>query len=161
MEPVGCGTAKKTHKNLWGHAKPIIFILLKWILKNLLRGGRSNAAAKNRGIKMPTDVKELLLENEFLTNQNANYRSYCEELAMYCLPRKSWINSMRTHGERVKFNFLYDSTAIRALRICAAGFFSYLTNPSARWFGFELRDKDLGETKKEIAHKILEQKIFI
>lgn len=96
---------------------------------------------------MAADIKQILQNNEFLTNQNANYRSYCEELARYCLPRKSWIDSMRTHGERVKFNFLYDSTAIRAVRICAAGFFSRLTNPSARWFGFELRNKELGESK--------------
>lgn len=90
-----------------------------------------------------TDVKEIILENEFLTNQNANYRSYTQELADYFLPRKAWITSIRIKGERVKFNFLYDSTAIRAVRATAAGFHSNLTNPTSRWFALETKDKRL------------------
>lgn len=88
-------------------------------------------------------VKQILLDNEFLTNQNANYRAYCEDIADYCLPRKAWINTIRTKGERIKFNFLYDSTAIRAVRFTSAGFHSNLTNPTSRWFGLEARNKKL------------------
>ena len=94
---------------------------------------------------MPTIVKDIILDNDFLTNQNSNYRSYTQDLADFCLPRKAWINSIRTKGERVKFNFLYDSTAIRALRNMASGFNSNLTNQSTRWFALETVDKDLME----------------
>jgi len=95
---------------------------------------------------MPTNIKELLINNQFLTNQNANYRSYTQDLADFVLPRKAWINSIRTKGERVKFNFLYDSTAIRALRNMASGFNSNLTSQSTRWFALETLNKDLMES---------------
>lgn len=88
-------------------------------------------------------VREIMLDNEFLNTQNENFRAYCEDIADYCLPRKAWINTIRTKGERIKFNFLYDSTAIRAVRFTAAGFHSNLTNPTSRWFGLESRNKKL------------------
>lgn len=91
----------------------------------------------------PDLVKSIMLDNEYLTNQNANFRAYCEDIADYCLPRKAWINTIRTKGERIKFNFLYDSTAIRSVRFTAAGFHSNLTNPTSRWFGLETRNKKL------------------
>lgn len=93
--------------------------------------------------KNKTDVMQLLLENEYLHNQNANYRSYCQDLADFFLPRKAWINSMRMQGERVKFNFLYDTTAISSARDCSAGIYTYLTNPTSRWFGIRFRKADL------------------
>lgn len=88
-------------------------------------------------------IKEILQDNEYLTNQNSNYQSYCQELADFCLPRKAWINSIRIQGDRVKFNFLYDSTAILSLRETAAGFNTYLTNPTSRWFGIQYRKAEL------------------
>ncbi len=86
------------------------------------------------------EIQDKVKEMEFLENQNANYRAYTQDLADFILPRKAWITSIRTKGERLKFNFLYDSTAIRALRIMAAGFHSNLTNPSTRWFALETED---------------------
>ena len=97
---------------------------------------------------MPTNIKDILLENEFLNNQNSNYRDYCQDIAEFCLPRKAWITTIRTKGERIKFNFLYDSTAIGAVRDTAAGFNTYLTNSSSRWFALESRDKDLNKIKE-------------
>jgi hypothetical protein len=87
-----------------------------------------------------TQVETLIKRFEHLHGINANWRHYFEELASYCLPRKAWINSPKTRGEKLKFNFLYDSTAIRGLKIMAAGFHSNLTNPSSKWFNMRTRD---------------------
>ena len=92
---------------------------------------------------MPTKVQEILLDNEYLNNQNSNFRSYCQDLADYGSPRKAWFNSMRYHGERVNFNFLYDSTLIRSARDLSSGIHSHLTNPTSRWFGIESEDLEL------------------
>lgn len=95
------------------------------------------------------DVKEILLDNEYLTNQNANYRSYCQDISDFCLPRKGWINTMKFQGDRIKFNFLYDSTAISSVRDSAAGMQTYHTNPTSRWFGIRYRDPKVRD-KKEV-----------
>ena len=103
-------------------------------------------------------IKELLLDNEFLTNQNAQFRSYCQELADFFTPRKGWINSIKIQGERVKFNFLFDSTAILAARETANGFHTHLTNPTARWFGIQYRNKKIRDLKevKTFCHDVEE-----
>src|ERR1700687_4940430 len=97
------------------------------------------------------DVSDILLDNKFLDNQNADWRSYWEDLADFCLPRKAWITTIKTKGERVKFNFLYDTKAIRSLRIMGAGFHSNLTNPSSKWFALQTRKVNL---MKDMAVKI-------
>lgn len=107
------------------------------------------------------DIEKITKMNDMLNSQNANWRSYWQDLANYCLPRKSWITSMRTIGERVRFNFLYDSTAIRALKIMAAGFHSNLTNPSTKWFGFQTFDENLMENRDvALWFKEAEDKVF-
>lgn len=89
------------------------------------------------------EVRELLLDNEALSNLNANYRGYCQDLADFYTPNKAWINSIKIQGERVKFNFLYDSTAILSSREAANGFATYQTNPATRWFGLQYRNKKI------------------
>jgi len=102
------------------------------------------------------EVKEILIDNEFLTNQNSNYRSYCQDLADFFTPRKAWINTMKITGEQLKFNFLYDSTAIISARETSAGFNTYLTNPSSRWFGYQYQNKKIkdSEIAKTFAHDV-------
>ena len=63
--------------------------------------------------------------------------SYYQDLADVMLPRKSWILAPKWHGERLDFNFLYDSTAIRSLKIMSAGFHSNMTNPTTKWFALQ------------------------
>lgn len=86
-------------------------------------------------------VADVLEQNDFLRGQNANYRSFCQDIADFCLPRKAWQTSIRSKGERTKFNFLYDSTAIRGLRTTTSGFHTHLTNPTGRWFMLESQDR--------------------
>lgn len=94
------------------------------------------------------EIKDILLDNEYLNNENANYRAYAQDLADFYLPRKAWLTTIRTKGERTKFNFLYDSTGIRALRTMASGFATNLTNRSSRWFALETTDKTLMKNRE-------------
>lgn len=89
------------------------------------------------------DIKDIILDNQFLGNQNANHDAYIQDLADFILPRRAWVTSIRTKGERLKFNFLYDSTAIRALRDAASNFHTNLNDQTSRWFGFETAKKNL------------------
>ncbi len=91
---------------------------------------------------MATNVKEIILDNKFLRNQNSNHRAYMQDLADFIQPRKAWITSIRTNGERLKFNFLYDSTAILALRDAASNFHTNLSDATSRWFSLETLDKN-------------------
>ena len=97
---------------------------------------------------MQADIKTIIQLNNYLQSENANWVAYYQDIADYCLPRKAWQTSLYTKGDRLKSNFLYDSTAIRALKICAAGFHSNLTNPTARWFALQMRDMRLMELKQ-------------
>ena len=79
-------------------------------------------------------------ERDSRSSKLANWRSYWQDIAEFCLPRKAFINRPRTRGERYNFRRVFDSTAIRSLRIMAAGFHSNLTNPSSKWFNLQTRD---------------------
>ncbi len=92
---------------------------------------------------MTTDIEKIVNDNDHLTGVNGNWRSYHQDLASFCLPRKAWQDSIRSRGEKLKFNFLYSSEAIRDLKIMAAGFHSNMTNPTTKWFGIQMRDIDL------------------
>jgi len=87
-------------------------------------------------------IEKIIRRSKQINDDNANWRNYQEELNSYVIPRKAWVNTMKQTGARLKFNFLFDSTAIRALKIMAAGFHSNLTNPSTKWFN--LRTRNLG-----------------
>lgn len=92
---------------------------------------------------MSATVKEILDEYGYLYSENSDWKSYFEDLADYGLPRKAWVITYRSKGERLKFNYLYDSTAIRGLQKMSAGFHSNITNSSIKWHGFECDNLDL------------------
>lgn len=91
---------------------------------------------------MPADIERIVQTNNLLKSQNADWMSYYQDLADFNLPRKAWITTVKTKGERLQFNYLYDSTAIHSARTAAAGFHSNLTNPASKWFGLEIRNKN-------------------
>lgn len=94
------------------------------------------------------DLKTIILNNKLLTALSENWRSYHQEVADFCLPDKAWITTPRISGDRMKFNFLYDTVAIRSLDTMAAGFQSNLTNPSTKWFGLEPSNRELLKNKE-------------
>lgn len=93
------------------------------------------------------NLSKIIQQNKTLSTNNANWLSYWQDLADFALPRKAWINSIRFKGDRLKFNFLYDSTAILALQTMVAGFHSNLTNPSTKWFGLQTKNLQLMENR--------------
>lgn len=87
------------------------------------------------------DVKNLIRKNDYLQGQKSDWLSYWQDVANFCLPRKAWINTIKISGDQLKFNFLYDSRAILALKKSASGFHSNLTNPASKWFSFRTLDE--------------------
>lgn len=79
--------------------------------------------------------------NDYLDGQMGDWKSYWQDVANFCLPRKAWITTIKIYGEQLKFNYLYDSRAILALKKSAAGFHSNLTNPASKWFSFRTLDE--------------------
>lgn len=93
------------------------------------------------------NIEKILKRNEQLEARNANWRNYHQDLADYCLPRKAWQTTIRNTGDRLNLGKIFDSTAIRALKIMSAGFHSNLTNPSSKWFDMQTRDTRLMEIR--------------
>lgn len=93
---------------------------------------------------MPSkDIKEIVAKNDYLKGQDGDKLSYYQDVANFCLPRKAWITSIKIYGEQLKFNYLYDTRAILAVKESACGFASKLTSPVAKWFDFRTIDQKL------------------
>lgn len=95
-----------------------------------------------------------------LKDERSNYNAWWEEIAKYCVPRKSGITVKKSSGEKFDTT-VYDSTAIMALQILAAGLHGYLTNPSAKWFSLRTQNKALMDSRAvKIWFKEVEDEIF-
>lgn len=89
---------------------------------------------QNRVEKMITRAKEL-------KSARGNWESYWQDLADYIMPAKADVTRISAPGQKLETQKIYDSTAIQANQILAAGLHSYLTNPASRWFGLRTQDK--------------------
>ncbi len=86
--------------------------------------------------------------------------SYWQDVLYYCIPRKSYITREKVEGQRLPVD-VYDSAAIEALRIFAAGLAGYLTNPSAKWFNLRTEDRDKADNKEvKVWLKDSEEKVY-
>lgn len=83
-----------------------------------------------------TDIQQIVAKNNYLKGQDGDKLSYYQDVSNFCLPRKAWITSIKIYGEQLKFNYLYDTRAILAVKESACGFASKLTSPVAKWFDF-------------------------
>ncbi len=91
--------------------------------------------------------EEAIRRQKELDSERSNMASYWQELANWCLPRKAGITTKRTPGEQLDFHRIFDNTAITSLKIMASGFHSHLTNPSAQWFEYRMKEKALNAIK--------------
>jgi len=106
-------------------------------------------------------AEKLIKQCDDINSNNSNWKNYQEEVNSYVIPRKAWVNTPKQTGEKLKFNFLFDSTAIRALKIMAAGFHSNLTNPSTKWFNLRTRDLEtMNDQAVQIWFKEVEDIMF-
>lgn len=106
------------------------------------------------------ETKQLVKLFRNLKSARSTWESHWQEIADYCLPTKATITSQRASGQKLP-STVYDSTAISAVNIFAAGLHSYLTNPSSKWFALSLQEKELlkfQEVKEWL--KICEEQIF-
>lgn len=110
---------------------------------------------------MSLNIKDIIKKQQRLESADQNWRAYFQDLAKFCLPRKAYITQKKTKGESLALSDIYDSTAIRALKIMAAGFHSNLTNPSSKWFGMQAQDLNLmNDHAVKIWFKTVEDKMF-
>ncbi len=93
-------------------------------------------------------VEKLVERCQNLEDSNSTWKSAFQELAEWNLPRKSYITKEKTKGQKFDATNLYDSTAIRSLKIMAAGFHSNLTNPASKWFNLRTRDLSVMDEKE-------------
>ena len=107
------------------------------------------------------NIKDIIKKQQMLEGNNQSWRSYFQDLAKFCLPRKAFITQKKTKGQSLALKDIFDSTAIRALKIMAAGFHSNLTNPSSKWFGMQAQDLNLmNDHANKIWFKNTEDKMF-
>lgn len=97
---------------------------------------------------MPAIVKDILQNNKLLNAENTTVRARLQSNADFCMPRKADINSFRQKGDALNFGFLYDTVAIRSLKIAVAGFYSYFTNPVSQWFGLQANNPKIRKDKE-------------
>jgi len=96
------------------------------------------------------NVDSILKRLEVLKGERATYESLWQDLAYYVIPRKAYVTSPRSPGDRYADD-VYDSTAIQANLVLAAGLHSYLTNPASKWFTLMPQDSRIAKdsTAKE------------
>ena len=110
---------------------------------------------------MSERIEKIVKRAETLEGTYASWRSYHEDVATWCLPRKGWQATIRNIGDRLRLNQLFDSTAVLALRVMAAGFHSNLTNPSSKWFSLRTRNQQfMNVYDVKIWFKEVEDRIF-
>ena len=74
-------------------------------------------------------IEQYVKRFETIKGERQTWESHWQDLAKYVIPRKAYINQTKVAGQTVASN-VYDSTAIEANKILAAGLHGYLTNPA-------------------------------
>lgn len=92
-------------------------------------------------------AKQLIQQLDRLKSDRKNIESTWQDVSKYVCPRKAYVTREKVQGEKLDSD-VYDSTAVTANNVLAAGLHSYLTNPSQRWFVLRLRNSD--NVSKEI-----------
>ena len=95
---------------------------------------------------MKWDAEEVIKRFNEKKSERSTYESTWQDVAKYCLPRKADVIEKKTPGQKLDYD-VYDSTAIQSNIVLAAGFHSYMTNPSSKWFG--LRTQNAGMMQKK------------
>lgn len=105
-------------------------------------------------------IEQYVKRFENLKSERFSWEDHWQDLAKYVIPRKAYINQVKTPGQKVSSS-VYDSTAIKANKILAAGLHGYLTNPASRWFALRTQRKSLMEAREvKIWFKEVEDEIY-
>lgn len=98
--------------------------------------------------EMPTKVDDIIRNQKALESDASAARARQQANADFSMPRKANVTSLRQKGDTIDFGFLYDTVAIRSLKIAVAGFYSYFTNPASEWFGLQASDPKIAKDKE-------------
>ena len=91
---------------------------------------------------MEVDVQFLIKRQEALEGERVVWESHWQEIAEYMVPRRAEITTKSFKGSKRRKD-IFDSTAIRANNILAAGMHGQMTSPSMPWFTLRMEDPDL------------------
>lgn len=89
---------------------------------------------------------QILNRTELFKNRRINFERLWQEVSELVLPRKADFTVYQTQGS-VRTRKLYETTAVNAAELLAAGLHGMLTNPAAKWFSLSYNGSQ--ESKKE------------
>ena len=92
------------------------------------------------------NAKDIIRRYDQLKGERQNWENYWQNLSYHIMPHKAYFTKDRVVGEELPKD-LYDSTAVWANQIFAAGLHGYMTNPSSKWFALRTQDKKLMDKK--------------
>ena len=92
-------------------------------------------------------IDALVKRFDTIKSNRITWDNHWQDCSDYALPQKAIVTKIRTPGTKLKTD-IYDSTAIQAVQVLAAGLHSYLTNPTSRWFALGMKNKKLLKNKK-------------
>lgn len=87
-------------------------------------------------------ANRIIKKYERLYNRDANYRTLCQDVADYIIPRRSNILVQNSPGTK-QTTKLYDSTAIHANELLAASMKQAITPANNQWFSLRIRNEEL------------------
>lgn len=94
---------------------------------------------------MQYTAKDIQKQFEKLKDDRAVRDGMLQRIAYYTVPTKAYfLKDKQVLGEKLPSD-IYDTTGIDSVMILAAALHGYLTNPSSRWFEFEMQDKETNQ----------------
>ena len=110
---------------------------------------------------MTDNISRMIERAKELQAERGNFMAYWQDLAEYVMPAKADVTTDKAPGQKLETMKIYDSTAIQANQVLAAGLHSYLTNPSSKWFSLRTQDKALMDDQEvKIWFKACEDVIY-
>lgn len=88
------------------------------------------------------DINTIVKRFDHIKGNRALWENHWQEITKRCLPTKATITTSRLPGTKLSTT-IYDSTAIYAVQVLAAGLHSYMTNPTSRWFALTMQNQEL------------------
>jgi len=99
------------------------------------------------------EIESLRRRLATLQTERRTWESHWQEIAELMSPRKAGFTGRRQPGEKAMLA-VYDSTAIHAVELLAAGLHGVATNPASKWFSLRMTDdalNDMDEVKQWLA----------
>lgn len=91
---------------------------------------------------MPENVANILSMFDKFKSDRMVWENSWEDYAYYTVPRKRGVQSTIEPGDKIPYD-VFDTTAIEANLVLAAGLAGYMTNSTQRWFELRARDEKL------------------